>query len=755
MHPYRITGRRLAAATLVLSTVTGVLAAAPAFAAPAAGVLAAETGAEQQDVLDLPGGSTLLGSGPSGVLTSHQDPSSGKTVYRWTRYEDGSVTALPTGTGSVPQEYAGGIRSDVVVGIRYGETGAVYTLYDMGSGDTGPLVIDASHLGSTSAFRLLAGSTVVTTPRQTGGSGGIHLLSSKDGQTVDKVVQGLPDGATPLWYDLVAPGTLVIHYRHWDEISGRAALVDIASGTVVEDRSLTGAGSYQGDVAASATHLAWAETPAFSDDAALRVARRGEEASERIPLGTGTRLGVEFLGDWVAYGLTDYSTATSPNPLYALAARSLKDGRTVKLLDLVSHIRSDGDDAILVQGATVEQGEGLYRITAGPEGDPVVTRVARTGRPVVLELTGQSVPTTVDLSKAANPVLSWQFAATVNASVRVELTHTASGKRWTATTAMGDGGRAGVLWNGLFDGGTAARLGSYTWRMTARTGYDLGPAYERTGTLTVVGPHAPHGFTDSSSPDLLIKDGGSLTAYDAKQVLSKVNAPTPEWSLGSGWDAYDQLVTPGNIGGAPNADVLARDRSGVLWELLGTGDPTKPFASPVRVGTGWQNYTLITGGSDLTGDGRNDLVTVDKAGDHWLHKGTGSWSKPFSAAQKVGRGWGVYNKIVATGNLAGGAAGDLVARDKDGVLWLHLGKGDGTFAPRVRIGGGWSQFTAITAVGDVDRDGRPDLVAKGGPGADGTVLAFYRGTGQWATPFTYPVKFSAQDVPWKTDTVLY
>ncbi|MFE9736635.1 FG-GAP repeat domain-containing protein [Streptomyces sp. NPDC006477] len=745
-----MTGRRLAAATLVLATVTGTLAATPAFAAPATGVAVTGTGAEQQDVLDLPAGATLLGSGPSGFLTSHEDRSSGKTVYRWTRYEDGSVTTLPTGTGTMAQSYSGGIRSDAVVGI----TGRVYTLLDMSSPDADPVVIDASHLGSASTFRLLAGSTVVTTSWSPTYDGEVHLLSSKDGQTVDKVVQGLPDHATPLRYDLAAPGTLVIHYRHAGDTGIRAAVVDIASGTVVEDRP-PALGTSFGDITASATHLAWAEVPAFADDAALRVGRRGEEASERIPLGKGSPLAVEFLGDWVAYGVTDYRTTTAPNPLHALAARSLKDGRTVKLLDLVSDIRSDGDDAILVQGATVEHGEGLYRITAGPEGDPVVTRVANAGRPVVLELTGQSVPATVDLSKAAHPVLSWKFAATVNAVAQIELTHKASGKRWTMSTTMGDNGHVGALWNGGFDGGTAAQLGSYTWRMTARTAYDLGPAYERSGTLTVVGPHAPHGFTNSSSPDLLIKDGGSLTAYDGKQVVSKINPPVPEWRLGSGWDAYDQIVTPGNTGGAPNADVLGRDRSGVLWQHLGTGDVKNPFAPRTRVGTGWQAYRLLTGGSDLTGDGRPDLVGIDSAGVQWLHKGTGSWSKPFAARVRVGGGWGVYNLVTTTGNIAGGPAGDLVARDRNGVLWLHLGKGDGTFAPRTRIGGGWSQFSSIAAVGDADRDGRPDLVAKVRPGVEGSVLAWYRGTGQWATPFKYPVHFSAEDVPWTTDTVLH
>ncbi|WP_399172936.1 FG-GAP repeat domain-containing protein [Streptomyces sp. PanSC19] len=57
----------------------------------------------------------------------------------------------------------------------------------------------------------------------------------------------------------------------------------------------------------------------------------------------------------------------------------------------------------------------------------------------------------------------------------------------------------------------------------------------------------------------------------------------------------------------------------------------------------------------------------------------------------------------------------LVARDTAGVLWLYLGKGDGTFTARTKIGG-WNAHQHL--VGDADRDGRPDLVGFGPQGED-------------------------------------
>ncbi|MDO0939012.1 hypothetical protein QQY66_47600 [Streptomyces sp. DG2A-72] len=38
-----------------------------------------------------------------------------------------------------------------------------------------------------------------------------------------------------------------------------------------------------------------------------------------------------------------------------------------------------------------------------------------------------------------------------------------------------------------------------------------------------------------------------------------------ETLLDGRWGQYDQLLSPGDLGGTPEADVIARDRAGVLW----------------------------------------------------------------------------------------------------------------------------------------------------------------------------------------------
>ncbi|MFC9491423.1 FG-GAP repeat domain-containing protein, partial [Streptomyces hydrogenans] len=211
--------------------------------------------------------------------------------------------------------------------------------------------------------------------------------------------------------------------------------------------------------------------------------------------------------------------------------------------------------------------------------------------------------------------------------------------------------------------------------------------------------------------------------------------------LGSGgWNVYDRIVTTGNLAGASHSDLVARDKDGVLWLYQGTGTG---FTKRVQVGGGWQAYQQITSAADLTGDGRTDLLATDKSGVLWLYQGTGNASAPFAKRMRVGGGWQIYNDVAAVGNVAGAAAGDLVARDKDGVLWLYVGKGDGTFTARTRVGGGWQAYHHVSGFGDLDRDGYADLFGV----TNRQEPYLYLGTGQRTTPFAARKEFRSYSDP--------
>ncbi|MFJ4870835.1 FG-GAP repeat domain-containing protein [Streptomyces sp. NPDC088757] len=719
---------RLAAAVVAVLAVTGGLATpAVADGAPVDRTPAAVAAGRQAAVVPVPSDAVLVSSGPAGFLAKVPAASANAFTFSWTRYADGTTTTLPPGA------YQGSPGTDLALT----SAGSVHTLYDLATG-AAPVAIDTAALGPDAVLHRAVGSTLVLS-RPTGAGGTeVHLVDKPGNAVVDREVTGLPETARISWYAPSAPGTVVLTYEKPGASGKRFALVDVASGAVVEDRAV--GGDRTGDVSASATHVVWTEHN--GDETVLAVARRGDTATvpQRVVLGTGSvRTGL--LGDWVVYGVARGGQFET-NALHGLWARSLTTGKTVRLLDDLRRIGSENGDRLLVEGGTVEHGEGFYRIAPaapGPDGTPAVTAVASQGRPTAIEAKDVQAPNGV-IGLATNDLLwKWDFARG-NVELRLQVTHTASGKSWNAEPQYLDRPHlAAVEWTGMFDNRTSAYNGDYTWRMTARPTDGIGPELVRTGAFRAASRPAPHDFSDSGAPDLLVRDGaGRLVGYDARQTLFETGywgtpSKRERVDYGTGWNQYDRLTVPGNVGGSVHADVLARDKAGVLWLHQGTG---KGFAPRTRIGAGWQVYDQLTGGSDLTGDRRPDLVAVDKAGDLYLYAGTGSASAPFAPRKKIGFGWGIYDRLTAVGNLAGALPGDLLARDRNGVLWLYLGKGNGAYAPRVKVGAGWNRYSGLIGVGDVNRDSIVDLVAQGVAGGTYDTLSFYLGTGDYHRPFS-------------------
>ncbi|MEU5158883.1 VCBS repeat-containing protein [Streptomyces sp. NPDC020875] len=164
-------------------------------------------------------------------------------------------------------------------------------------------------------------------------------------------------------------------------------------------------------------------------------------------------------------------------------------------------------------------------------------------------------------------------------------------------------------------------------------------------------------------------------------------------NVGGGWNTFNKVMSPGNLGGAASADLLARDSSGNLYLYLGYSNGK--VAPRAKIGTGWNIYSQIAGVGDLTDDGKADIITADKSGVLWIHPGTGDYKKPFSARVKIGGGWNTFNNLVGVGDLDFDGRSDIVARDKAGALYRYSGTGitKAPFKPMVKIGtSGWNTY---------------------------------------------------------------
>jgi hypothetical protein len=473
---------------------------------------------------------------------------------------------------------------------------------------------------------------------------------------------------------------------------------------------------------------------------------RKTKQAETLPYRAQIALG----GDWLAITGGDkvvVDGVTYPNKPIVL--KSLKDGRKVPLLDLASRVAPVGDGTLLVSGGTFAQGRGLFRISLDASGTPVATMIGDGQSPLEMVLERVNIPSVYRFDGTDKHV-TWE-ANQQDLGVALDLTHVATGRKvslWSYYDTF-------IRWDGYLDQVIGAYNGAYTWKMTAYPGSGVGPAAVKTGTTTVDRGTAPRDFNDNAHADALVRDSsGNLSAYDLSQLRAMGNSPDCHEEgcppvvrdpkpdvLGTGWNTYTLMASPGNAAGSAADDVVGRDRDGVLW--LHRSDKQK-LLPRTKIGGGWNIYNKITGGSDLNGDGRGDLLATDKAGVLWFYASTGNATAPFKARTKIGGGWGVYNLLTAPGNIAGAFGGDLLARDTAGTLWLYLGKGDGTFTARRKIGGGWQKYSHVIPAG---RNGKgvADLYAVGPSGS-----ALYYGRASTTRPFE-----AAYALPLRSDSTRF
>ncbi|WP_108999398.1 trypsin-like serine protease [Streptomyces rishiriensis] len=178
------------------------------------------------------------------------------------------------------------------------------------------------------------------------------------------------------------------------------------------------------------------------------------------------------------------------------------------------------------------------------------------------------------------------------------------------------------------------------WGNWTRDRYEtkIGSGWNSMRSITVPGDVSGDGV-----PDIVTVDGNGVQwvyAFrpGAGQGLSG------KWKTGTGWAGYT-LFGSGDYTGDGKPDLLARDTAGRLWIYKGTGRGDAPWQARAQVGRSGWNYTAYAASGDTDGDGRADFYARDSAGYLWLYKGTGNASAPFQNRVKIGGGWNVYSLI--------------------------------------------------------------------------------------------------------------
>lgn len=668
---------------------------------------------------------------------------------RWTAYDGRRTVDL----GSTRQERGhlyewDADSSDLVARVEYDDNWGLrqVTLFDPVTGTS-----QAVDLAGTEYVGTYGGDVLVKRPAA--GSGAeFRLVGMHDGVRTERRVTGLSPAKT--WVVTgSSPGLLTMEENLGQAYEGgTAVVVDLAKAAVVTRQTVPKIRYNNRAAAVSATHTARLTSPSSATSATLTVLDRATGTSHKLTIRTQPQPVMALLGSTFAvYGTAGEAHSYTGARAAALKAVPLSGGTPRTLLDHAGQVLRTPDGSLVARGGTLAQGQGLFRISL-VSGRPVVKKIATTGEPTRVVVLATEAPAVADPDKGPWRI-RWNLSRR-NVRPYLTITHKETGKSVSRYVAppRDDAGWIEYPWDGGLDGGGAAPDGAYSWKVTFEPINGIGPTAKAGGDLTVKRAARPsgHDFSANGTADVLERGtDGVLWRYDTYAFRSRGTTAVSGEGLervGGGWNAYDELVAAGNLGGPAVGDLLARDRTGTLWLYAGKG-ATGTFAARTKVGGGWNAYTALTGGSDVTGDGRADLLARDRSGVLWMYRGTGSLAKPYAPRVRAGSGWNGYDRITAVGNIAGGPAGDLVARDASGTLWLHAGKGDGTFGARTRIGGGWKAYQALVAAGDYNKDGWSDTLAFGGGRA-----YVYWGTGNRQAPFS--PRALAPNVGFDTDAKL-
>ena len=225
------------------------------------------------------------------------------------------------------------------------------------------------------------------------------------------------------------------------------------------------------------------------------------------------------------------------------------------------------------------------------------------------------------------------------------------------------------------------------------TNIKVGSGWDQFNHIFPVGDFSGDGILDVAARNA----AGELKLYRGNGKGGWLSS-TPT-TIGTGWNSFTAIFSPGDFNGDGFTDVIARNAAGELLLYRGNGKGYWIDGSTnIKVGSGWNTYNLIFSPGDFTGDGFADVVGRNAAGELKLYRGNGKGGWLSSTPTTIGTGWNSFTAIFSPGDFTGDGFTDVITRNAAGELLLYRGNGKGSWidaSTNIKIGSGWNSFNLI------------------------------------------------------------
>ncbi|MGF6835223.1 hypothetical protein QF015_003418 [Paenarthrobacter sp. TE4293] len=254
--------------------------------------------------------------------------------------------------------------------------------------------------------------------------------------------------------------------------------------------------------------------------------------------------------------------------------------------------------------------------------------------------------------------------------------------------------------------------------------------------LRIAAKPRARGFNGDDTLDIFARDtAGRLLLYPTD---GRGNWRSPQ-VLGTGWNVFNTLFSPGDFDGDGTVDVIGRDAQGRLFLYQGNG--TGGWKKAFQIGQGWQNFRTVSAAGDFNGDGSNDLIVVDPWYQAILYPGNGRGG--FLQPYGVDTYWVNNDPVFTVGHFGGKNSLGIVSRIYGRLTLREASRSGRLDGGSSDIGWGFDGFPFVGSAGDFNGDGTVDIFSVD---TAGRLTMYYNKGSDFMTSGQPGIRWSGQSV---------